>query len=65
MSLNCFSIPFRFTIMMAARTAWDRKGVSRADEQCPGAAKLSHPGVIWTKHSNLHNSDLTLGSSNS
>lgn len=38
-------MPFRFTIMTAARTAWGRENVTRVTERFLEAGSLYHPGT--------------------
>lgn len=45
MSVNCFNMPFRFTIMTAARTAWVRGVSPGTSERRPGADNPDHPGM--------------------
>lgn len=46
MSVNCFNIPFKFTIMAAASTAWGRGGcVTGAAGRYPDADKPDHPAM--------------------
>lgn len=79
MSVNCFSMPFRFTIMVAARTACGvGGGVTGAAERCPDAHNPDPPGVglnpsTWAESQTMQpppapepdNLDRTLTGSNS
>lgn len=44
-SENCFIMPFRFTIITAARTACSRDNVARVAERFLEADSLHHPGM--------------------
>lgn len=45
MSENCFIMPFRFTIITAARTAWGRRNGIRMAEKFLEATGLPHAGM--------------------
>lgn len=56
MSENCFIMPFRFTIMTAARTAWDRRNIIRVrhpDMTHPDWPELGQSSAYNYQHTNL------------
>lgn len=52
MSANCINMPLRFTIMMAARTAWGGGSIARAADRCLDT-DLNHLGMMQTDPKNL------------